>query len=575
MTVYFVRKSGSDLNDGLSPSHAFLTIGKAMTKISGSAGSGGGGDIVYIGGGKYGEVISPSTGFYGNSGSLQRIIADTTGIYTGDGGEVSINGIRDDGNGAFYSYEYLNVSGAFDDIYGSKDELSLYVNPNGFVFKPRYHFIGCRFATTVSINDGGIIGSEYRFFDCTFGENIRHLNPLITAACWTGHGDLIQFCNCTFRSSLKGYNALHSYDANKLDIRNCIFINAVSGSTAAVIDFRFTAAQYAKFTSDYNLFDFSQTAFILLTLAGVPLSFVNLAAWQAGTIFDDHSLTGNAGFVSASFGVPMDFHLQAHSPAIGVAFSLGVSSSLDYPNLYTADWEKDPRTILWDIGADQINFPIVTLSGTILSNAHIIARSTYQINSAAYVLAHSTADPTNFSFPITIESQVALPAVNSTAFDLSLKHVCNHVLASGTFRLTTCPRCLGTGYYYDIKLTPDGLFETTSKIAKLQQELEKIVLTEGNPFHPDYGANLQARVGDISIQRLKPIIESDLRKAVGQLQMLQEQAVGVNIFSSDELISHIDSIIIQESGQTGLQFSVNIITRSAQQITLQGFIDLV
>lgn len=568
MIIYFVRKSGLDSNDGYSPNHAFLTLGHLFTKMSGSS------DIVYIGAGTYSELFAPGNINQGTSSSLQRYVGDIKGTFTGDAGSVNIQAYALNSSANSHSYEFLNFYGT---TLITSNQYTGYLVTIGPTLPVRYHFIGCKFANTFYLGNTGNFFGEHKFFDCTFGENIEFKNPTTTAACWLVRPNKLQLINCCFRSSLSSYNALHLDSSDNAEIRNCIFINAASGSTAYVIDYRLTTtARQNNLITDFNFFQYSQPNFIkfIYNGSGGTYSFASLTDWKAFN-HDQHSFEGDPKFVSASFGQTTDFHLPINSPCIGVGFAQGISSSINYPDLYTSDWEQDARNNLWDIGADQT--VIVAYTTTILSDAYIFVpfAQTQTILSDTYVLAYSPVDPAHFSFPSTITPQITLPQVNTTAFDLSLKHVCNHVLSSGTFKLNICPRCLGSGFYYDIKLSPDGLFETISKISKLQQELEKITLTEGNPFHPDYGANLQARVGNISIQRLKPIIESDLRKAIGQLQKFQEQASGVNIFSSDELISHIDSIIIQENGQTGLQFNVYIITKSAEKITLQGSINLV
>ncbi|MDI6592011.1 MAG: right-handed parallel beta-helix repeat-containing protein, partial [Patescibacteria group bacterium] len=80
--IYYVRKVGSDDNDGLSPDTAFLTIQKAASTTQA-------GDIVFVGAGDYEEKV-----IIYNSGAVKEpiaFVADTEGIYTGDSGEVKIS----------------------------------------------------------------------------------------------------------------------------------------------------------------------------------------------------------------------------------------------------------------------------------------------------------------------------------------------------------------------------------------------------------------------------------------------------------------------------------------------------
>ncbi len=82
--VYYVRKNGSDSNDGLSPEKAFKTIQHAVTKCSQP------GVTVYVGPGTYAEEVGIG-GKDNNIGSVTgtqalpiSLIADITGEFTGD-----------------------------------------------------------------------------------------------------------------------------------------------------------------------------------------------------------------------------------------------------------------------------------------------------------------------------------------------------------------------------------------------------------------------------------------------------------------------------------------------------------
>lgn len=84
-TTYYVRKSGSNLNTGLSSTTAFATIGKAASVMVA-------GDTVRVGAGVYNETVIPSqSGILKNSISY---IADKNGLFTGDKGAVILNGLN-------------------------------------------------------------------------------------------------------------------------------------------------------------------------------------------------------------------------------------------------------------------------------------------------------------------------------------------------------------------------------------------------------------------------------------------------------------------------------------------------
>lgn len=98
--ILFVRKVGSDNNDGLTPDTAFLTIQKAGSVVQA-------GDWVIVGAGNYQERVEIQDS--GTSDDYILFVADKNGIYTGDAGEVEISG-KDFG---FYisNQKYIEIYG--------------------------------------------------------------------------------------------------------------------------------------------------------------------------------------------------------------------------------------------------------------------------------------------------------------------------------------------------------------------------------------------------------------------------------------------------------------------------------
>lgn len=88
--TYFVRKTGNDSNNGLTPALAFATIGKASSVMNI-------GDRVYVGAGIYNESVAPAKS--GILGAPISYIADTGGNATGDAGAVILDGYVNGGTG--------------------------------------------------------------------------------------------------------------------------------------------------------------------------------------------------------------------------------------------------------------------------------------------------------------------------------------------------------------------------------------------------------------------------------------------------------------------------------------------
>jgi len=196
---------------------------------------------------------------------------------------------------------------------------------------------------------------------------------------------------------------------------------------------------------------------------------------------------------------------------------------------------------------------------------------TVNIISDTYIILSSTADPYVFTFASPEEVTETTVNLNTTVFDVKLKHVCNHQLSTGTYKLSTCPRCLGTEYYYDIKFDALGRPIEVSLEDKLQQALEKLVLTERNDFHSDIAVNIKKWLGNSPLNSVQSIIKYELIKGIASLQQNQ---LSVPSLSSRAVISTIDSIEVNQVDIDHLDYSVKITTVSGTSYNLIGTINL-
>ena len=156
-----------------------------------------------------------------------------------------------------------------------------------------------------------------------------------------------------------------------------------------------------------------------------------------------------------------------------------------------------------------------------------------------------------------------------TGFDIKLKHVCNHKLSDGQYTLSKCPRCLGTGYYYDIKFNEMGKLVEISLEDKLQQALEKLVLTDENKFHEDVAIGLKKWLGEVPISKIKAIIKYDLIDGITALKDSQKSVAGL---SPRTQIESIDSIVITNLDIDSLHYIVTITTISGETVNLRGVV---
>lgn len=195
--------------------------------------------------------------------------------------------------------------------------------------------------------------------------------------------------------------------------------------------------------------------------------------------------------------------------------------------------------------------------------------------------ASSSLDPFRFEVSNRVVADAAASKPRQSLYrEPQLKHNCNHYLSGVQYTLDTCSRCLGNGYYYDIKFSPNGDIITVNEKEKLLQELVKIALTSKgtNPFHNEYGSTLSDSVGllqEKDFQETK--LKQSIIEAVLRLKYLQRDYVRQGYkLSLEELIDRIYEIEVYEieNNPTMLGFKVQIITVRGNTILLQGNVTL-
>jgi hypothetical protein len=84
MTIFYVRKTGNDANNGQSPALAWATIGHALAATPNGAGTNpSAGDTIYVGAGVYREQVAVN-GNSGTAGAYISVVGDIDGSQTGD-----------------------------------------------------------------------------------------------------------------------------------------------------------------------------------------------------------------------------------------------------------------------------------------------------------------------------------------------------------------------------------------------------------------------------------------------------------------------------------------------------------
>ncbi len=154
-TTYYVRTSGDDDDDGLTPATAFETIEEAADHA-------GPGDTIYVGGGTYSDEIKLKE-LKGTSASPIRFVADTTGAQTGDSGTVRFR--DDDGLLLLEDCDHLIFTGFVFDGDDGDSVIELKNDSTGVVFS------GC----SIEDSDKALLelddNSEVELRECTLDDS--------------------------------------------------------------------------------------------------------------------------------------------------------------------------------------------------------------------------------------------------------------------------------------------------------------------------------------------------------------------------------------------------------------------
>jgi len=267
-----------------------------------------------------------------------------------------------------------------------------------------------------------------------------------------------------------------------------------------------------------------------------------------------HEHTADWGVIPTKthiLGVASDFISGIPPTAISVYYdTVGYNSRATYSLSTPISFPNPLGTVapvassVWSIYGE---FTPITEAGTIESNAYVID---------AIIFTYDTT----LTFP---DASV----VNRNAFDIKLKHSCNHNLSGGQFILSKCPRCLGTGFYYDAKFNAIGTLIEVSLEDKLQQALEKFVLTEENKFHNNIAIDLKQWLGELPIPEITAIIKYDLLNMVNALRDTQKTVAGL---SPRAQIASIDDITVTMLDVDSLHYTITLTTVSGETANLRG-----
>lgn len=164
----------------------------------------------------------------------------------------------------------------------------------------------------------------------------------------------------------------------------------------------------------------------------------------------------------------------------------------------------------------------------------------------------------NYEFKGPIALDKLRPISNSTIF------------RSYAGKESSCTKCYGKNFYFDISFGPSGEAVTADSSMKLLQELIKIILEdkEGNAFHPNWGCDVSKRIGTKKrgpADKFK--VEMSVRSAIDYLRSVQEnnQLLKRNM-RPEEMIVGISSIKVEEDSATGYNVYVEVLSKAGEII---------
>lgn len=137
-----------------------------------------------------------------------------------------------------------------------------------------------------------------------------------------------------------------------------------------------------------------------------------------------------------------------------------------------------------------------------------------------------------------------------------------------------CPKCNGTGEYYDLVWNlSNGNIQPVERLPLLEELVVKGVMTvkSENPFHPEYGTSIVKSVGSplASPQAVTRLIEQEVSEALAAIRSRQNQQMAVGQYmSKDEVIYSISQLNVSMIDERTMRVSMDVVAESGKTITI-------
>ena len=309
MATYYIRKTGSNSNNGTSAATAWLTLGKALASGSTVVA----GDTIYVGAGVYRETVAVAVS--GSSGSPIKVIGDVTGQYTGDAGQVTQTAYTTNDKTAPVSTTLLAL--------GTQTYLQF----------SNMTFMGGT-GQTITCSAGG---HDYTFTDCV----INGINNTLTTVQMTGSATGPVIMNVTFdRCSVFGFlsaitftlptttSGAADYDANCI-VRNCYLQGFNTTANGVVLSASGTSTYKPGGVRVYNCTILGPTNGCSTTTAS------QISTTVPGMVVSNSLIFANTGLNSGTSGQMTESYnaIYASTPRTNVTAGTGSISDKSYAPL--------------------------------------------------------------------------------------------------------------------------------------------------------------------------------------------------------------------------------------------------
>ena len=164
------------------------------------------------------------------------------------------------------------------------------------------------------------------------------------------------------------------------------------------------------------------------------------------------------------------------------------------------------------------------------------------------------------------------------SYDIGMTVTCDHEDRYGTVytgaNIAFCPKCNGTGEYYDMVWNlNNGNIRPVERLPLLEELVVKGVMTiKGeNPFHPAYGTSIVKSVGSplSSPQAVTRLIEQEVSESLAAIRSRQNQQMAIGQYmSKDEVIYSITQLNTAMVDARTMRVTMDVVAESGRTITI-------